>query len=75
MGEVYRGRDTQLNRDVAIKILPDAVAHDVDRVARFTREAPTLASLNHPNMAEIWGVIEEPPGRNFPRTARSPADS
>ena len=42
MGEVYRARDTKLARDVAIKILPDAVAHDTDRVARFTREAQTL---------------------------------
>ena len=48
MGEVYRARDTKLNRDVAIKILPDAFAHDTDRVARFTREAQTLAALNHP---------------------------
>jgi serine/threonine-protein kinase len=60
MGEVYRARDTKLNRDVAIKILPDAVAHDTDRVARFTREAQTLAALNHPNIAQIYGVIEEP---------------
>ena len=61
MGEVYRGRDTRLNRDVAIKILPDAVAHDTDRVARFTREAQTLAALNHPNIAQIYGIIEAPP--------------
>ena len=60
MGEVYRARDTKLNRDVAIKTLPDAVAHDRDRVARFTREAQTLAALNHPNIAQIYGVIEEP---------------
>ena len=60
MGEVYRARDTKLNRDVAIKILPDAFARDTDRVARFTREAQTLASLNHPNIAQIYGVLEEP---------------
>ena len=60
MGEVYRGRDTRLNRDVAIKILPDAVAHDADRVARFTREAQTLAALNHPNIAQIYGIVEAP---------------
>ena len=60
MGEVYRGRDTRLNRDVAIKILPDAVAHDTDRVARFTREAQALAALNHPNIAQIYGIIEAP---------------
>ena len=59
MGEVYRARDAKLNRDVAIKILPDAFAHDADRVARFTREAQTLASLNHPNIAQIFGVLEE----------------
>jgi serine/threonine-protein kinase len=59
MGEVYRARDTKLNRDVAIKILPDVFAHDSDRVARFSREAQTLAALNHPNIAQIYGVIEE----------------
>jgi serine/threonine protein kinase/Tol biopolymer transport system component len=59
MGEVYRARDTKLNRDVAIKILPDAFVHDADRVARFTREAQTLAALNHPNIAQIYGVGEE----------------
>ena len=58
MGEVYRARDTKLNRDVAIKILPEAVAHDTDRVARFIREAQTLAALNHPNIAQIYGVVE-----------------
>jgi serine/threonine-protein kinase len=59
MGEVYRARDTKLNRDVAIKILPDLFAHDADRVARFTREAQTLAALNHPNIAQVYGVGEE----------------
>ena len=58
MGEVYRARDTRLNRDVAIKILPEIVAHDTDRVARFIREAQTLAALNHPNIAQIYGVVE-----------------
>jgi Tol biopolymer transport system component len=56
MGEVYRARDTKLDRDVAIKILPEAFAHDTDRLARFTREAKTLASLNHPNIAIIHGL-------------------
>ena len=51
MGEVYRARDTKLNRDVAIKVLPEAFAHDAERLARFKREAQTLASLNHPNIA------------------------
>ena len=60
MGEVYRARDTKLNRDVAIKILPELFAHDTERVARFTREAQTLASLNHPNIAQIYGILEEP---------------
>ena len=56
MGEVYRARDTRLNRDVALKILPPAVASDHDRVARFEREAEMLAALNHPNIAQIHGV-------------------
>src|SRR5664279_5520467 len=58
MGEVYRARDTKLNRDVALKILPDAFASDPERLARFTREAQTLASLNHPNIAHIHGLEE-----------------
>jgi serine/threonine protein kinase/Tol biopolymer transport system component len=55
MGEVYRARDTKLNRDVAIKILPSAFANDPDRLARFKREAQVLASLNHPNVGGIYG--------------------
>jgi eukaryotic-like serine/threonine-protein kinase len=58
MGQVYRARDTKLDRDVAIKILPEAFAHDADRLARFTREAQTLASLNHPHIAAIYGLEE-----------------
>src|SRR5262249_61260502 len=58
MGQVYRARDTTLNRDVALKILPDSFATDPDRLARFTREAQTLASLNHPNIAHIHGLAE-----------------
>ena len=53
MGEVYRARDTKLNRDVAIKVLLPAVANDPERLARFSREAQVLASLNHPNIAQI----------------------
>ena len=56
MGAVYRATDTKLNRDVAIKVLPDTFAADPDRLARFTREAQVLASLNHPNIAAIYGV-------------------
>src|SRR5579859_7224770 len=58
MGEVWRATDTKLERDVAIKILPEAFALDSDRMARFTREAQVLASLNHPNIAAIYGVEE-----------------
>ncbi len=58
MGEVYRGRDTKLDRDVAIKVLPDTFAADPERIARFQREAKTLASLNHPHIGAIYGVEE-----------------
>ncbi|MBI3447296.1 MAG: protein kinase [Acidobacteria bacterium] len=58
MGEVYRARDTKLNREVAIKVLPIAFAKDAERVARFRREAQVLASLNHPNIASIYGLEE-----------------
>jgi serine/threonine protein kinase len=56
MGEVYRARDTKLHRDVALKILPDAFTNDRDRLARFEREAQTLAALNHPHIAHIHGL-------------------
>jgi Tol biopolymer transport system component/predicted Ser/Thr protein kinase len=58
MGEVYRARDTKLGREVALKILPPAFAADADRMARFEREAKLLASLNHPNIAQVYGVEE-----------------
>ena len=58
MGEVFRAKDTKLNRDVAIKVLPSAFAQDAERVARFRREAQVLASLNHPNIAAIHGIEE-----------------
>ena len=56
MGVVWRATDTSLGRDVAIKVLPEAVANDPERMARFEREARLLASLNHPNIAAIYGV-------------------
>src|SRR5512144_748110 len=58
MGEVYRARDTRLQRDVAIKALPQEFAQDAERLARFQREARLLASLNHPNVAAIYGLEE-----------------
>ena len=63
MGVVYRARDTKLNRDVAIKILLPTVAGDVERLARFQREAHVLASLNHPHIAAIYGIEEGPVGQ------------
>src|SRR5580765_7545740 len=58
MGEVWRASDTKLGREVAIKILPPEFAQDPDRMARFSREAQVLASLNHPNIAAIYGIEE-----------------
>ena len=60
MGEVYQARDTKLDRDVALKVLPEAFTADPDRLARFEREAKLLASLNHPNIGSIYG-LEVPP--------------
>ena len=59
MGEVYRARDTTLERDVAIKVLPEAFADDRDRLARFEKEAKLLASLNHPYIAMLHGLENE----------------
>src|SRR5438876_8730794 len=56
MGDVYHATDTKLGRSVAIKFLPEAFSHDTERVARFQREARVLASLNHPNIAAIYGL-------------------
>src|SRR5512145_3577375 len=64
MGEVYEATDSKLGRRVAIKVLPEEFAKDADRVARFQREAKVLASLNHPNIAAIYG-LEESGGTNF----------
>src|SRR4030095_6957807 len=58
MGQVYRARDTMLNREVALKVLPDSFASDPERLARVTREAQILASLNHANIAHIHGLEE-----------------
>src|SRR5947209_665840 len=58
MGEVYRARDSKLERDVAIKVMPASLAHDSDYLARFKREAQVLASLNHPGIAAIYGIEE-----------------
>src|SRR5205814_9925378 len=64
MGEVYQATDSKLSRSVAIKFLPEAFSHDSERVARFEREARVLASLNHSNIAAIFG-LEESGGRKF----------
>src|SRR5262249_49488727 len=56
MGEVYRARDAKLKREVAIKLLPDHLSNDADRLSRFQREAEVLASLNHPNIAHVYGL-------------------
>jgi len=61
MGQVWQATDTQLNRQVALKILPDAFADDPDRLARFQREAQVLASLNHPGIGGILRGIADPP--------------
>src|SRR5512141_886376 len=60
MGEVYRATDTDLKRSVAIKVLPAAMASDADRLMRFQREAEVLAALNHPNIAQIYGLEKTP---------------
>ncbi len=65
MGEVYRARDTRLQRDVAIKVLPDLFTQDPGRLARFEREAQMLASLNHPHIAGIYGVEDAGPVRGL----------
>ena len=62
MGEVYRARDSRLNRDVALKVLPEALSGDPERLARFAREAQTLAALNHSNIGAIHG-LEDAHGR------------
>src|SRR4051812_17898606 len=63
MGEVYKARDTQLDREVAVKVLPTAMVRDPERLARFDREAKILAALNHPNIAVIYGIVDSDGGR------------
>ncbi len=81
MGEVYRARDTKLGRDVALKLLPEAFAADPDRLARFEREAKTLAALNHPNIATIYGfedralVMELVEGQTLDEQIRSRSET
>jgi Tol biopolymer transport system component/predicted Ser/Thr protein kinase len=80
MGEVYRGRDARLNRDVALKVLPEVFAKDAERMARFEREAQVLASLNHPNIAQLYGleeralVMEYVPGETLEGIGPLPVD-
>jgi serine/threonine protein kinase len=62
MGEVYRARDTDLKRDVAIKVLPPGVSRDPERLARFKREAEIRAALNHPHIAQVYGLTGTPDG-------------
>ena len=72
MGEVYRATDTKLDRDVALKVLPEAFTQDPDRLARFEREAKVLASLNHPNTSAIYSA---PPWRSSPAAPLGPTAS
>src|ERR1700681_1961056 len=65
MGEVYQAHDTKLGRDVAIKVLAEAYAHDADRLSRFQRDAKMLASLNHPNIATIFGLENSDGGTSY----------
>ena len=65
MGEVYRAKDTKLDRHVAIKILPQALARDPERLARFEREAKVLASFDHPNIGHIHGIVDSEESRGL----------
>src|SRR6266853_5495705 len=69
MGEVYRARDTRLERDVAIKILPSAFTGDADRLDRFEREARVLATLNHPHIGAIYAIEDTPTNTGLPMRA------
>src|SRR5678809_268083 len=65
MGEVYKARDTKLDREVAIKVLPQVLARDPERLARFEREAKVLASLDHPNIGHIHGILDSEDSRGL----------
>lgn len=65
MGEVYRAKDIKLDRDVAIKVLPQVLARDPERLARFEREAKVLASLDHPNIGHIHGIVDSEDSRGL----------
>ncbi|MET1046851.1 MAG: protein kinase, partial [Hyphomicrobium sp.] len=69
MGEVYRARDTKLKRDVALKVLPPTFLGDADRRSRFQREAELLATLNHPNIAAVYGLEDVEPSAESGRAA------
>ncbi len=69
MGEVWQAHDTKLDRDVALKVLPEAFTSDPDRLARFEREAKVLASLNHPNIGSP--VVQKEPSRRHPNWRRT----
>src|SRR5258708_38095787 len=79
MGEVYRAKDTKLKREVALKVLPDSFAGDPERMARFQREARLLASLNHPNLGQFFGVEVRALGMELveggPLSGRWPVDT
>jgi serine/threonine protein kinase len=70
MGEVYRARDTKLKLEIALKVLPESFASDREQMARFQREAEVLASLNHPNVAQIYGVEDRARQSNEPKHTR-----
>src|SRR5205085_4498838 len=65
MGEVYKARDTTLKRDVALKVLPASFLRDTERMARFQREAEVLASLDHPNVGPIYGIVDSDDSRGL----------
>ncbi len=73
MGEVYRAKDTTLGRDVAVKVLPEHLAHDPERLARFEREAKTLALLHHPHIAQIHGFEHAVPSTTAGQPGSGPA--